>query len=278
MQTTCKLLFFLGLIGLVFPTIEAKTIGPKDVVISVGKRKITKAEFDKRYQDMRSKALNPPSKMVFAEDLIRYEVGLAEAEKRGLRQDPIVRDRVNQEMYRVFVENSIGESVQNITIEEKDMRAYYKKNPEIRTSHILIEVRPDATKQQRKLGRQRAKEILAEVLRSKRSFENLVKLYSDDSMTKAQQGDAGWQNRINVVPNYYNAARKIKVGQISRELVETPFGFHVIKLTGIRPFADANKTQIRAAVFDEKRLGLFNQLFSGLKGKYRIKLESKAFE
>jgi len=149
------------------------------------------------------------------------------------------------------------------------MREYYKDNPEVRTSHILIEVAPGATKQQRETAKKRAEEIYAEVKKSKRPFEELVKLYTDDSLTKDFGGDIGFQSRVTLVPTYYDAAIGMKKDQI-KGLIESRYGFHIIKLTDRRSYSSANKRQIRAAVFDQKRKKLFDQYFSQLKKQYKI--------
>lgn len=105
----------------------------------------------------------------------------------------------------------------------------------------------------------RANDILAEVKKSKRPFEELTRLYSD-TLTKNVGGDVGWQSRITLNPDYYEAAMKLKLNEISSQLVETPFGFHIMKLTGKRSYEEAPKREIRMAVFDEKRKDLLTTL------------------
>ena len=80
-------------------------------------------------------------------------------------------------------------------------------------------------------------------------------------MSKQAGGDVGWQSRVTLVPAYYEAALSMKVGDV-KGLIETQFGFHIIKVTGRRSFENANKKQIRAAVFDEKRKDIFNDYFT----------------
>jgi peptidyl-prolyl cis-trans isomerase C/peptidyl-prolyl cis-trans isomerase D len=55
-------------------------------------------------------------------------------------------------------------------------------------------------------------------------------------------------------------------------LIETQYGFHIIKKTGQRPYSEANKRTIRAAVFDTKRRALFDAYFAGLKKQYPVKV------
>lgn len=246
-----------------------------EVVAQVGKKIITLEEFNKKYNEVRSQTMNPPSKKLFLEDLVRYEVGLQEAEKRNLEKDPIVQDRMKQEMYKALLEKDLGQKIQKIQVSDKEMETWYKSNPEIRTSHILIEFKSGATPQQVAEAKKRATEILAEVQSSKRPFEELVKLYSDDPLSKQAGGDVGWQSRVTLVPAYYDTAITMKVGDV-KGLIETPFGFHIIKLTGRRSFKDANKRQIRAAVYDEKRKAVFNDYFEKLKKGYSIKENASA--
>nr|WP_295904248.1 peptidylprolyl isomerase [uncultured Bdellovibrio sp.] len=246
-----------------------------DVVAQVGKKTITVEEFNKKYNEVKSQTINPPTKEQFLEDLVRYEVGLQEAEKRGLQKDPVVLDRFNQEMYKALLEKDIGPRIQKIQVSDKEMQEWYAKNPELRTSHILIEFKPGATPAQIAEAKKRATEIFEEVKKSKRPFEELVKLYSDDALSKQAGGDIGWQSRVTLVPGYYDAIVNMKVGEI-KGLIESQFGFHIIKLTGRRSFENANKRQIRAAVFDEKRKQIFNEYFDKLKKSYPIKENKSA--
>ncbi|MBO9668176.1 MAG: peptidylprolyl isomerase [Bdellovibrio sp.] len=241
-----------------------------EVVAQVGKKAITLDEFNKKYKEIQSQTVNPPAKELFLEDMVRYEVGLQEAEKRGLEKDPIVQDQLRQAMYRALLEKDLGPKVQKIQVSDKEMEAWYKNNPELRTSHILIEFKPGATPAQIAEAKKRATEIYDEVKKSKRPFEELVKLYSDDALSKQAGGDIGWQSRVTLVPGYYEAAASMKVGEV-KGLIESQFGFHIIKLTGRRSFENANKRQIRAAVYDEKRKVLFNEYFDKLKKNYPIK-------
>lgn len=241
-----------------------------EIVAQVGKKNITVEEFNKKYNDVKSQTINPPPKDLFLEDLVRYEIGLQEAEKRGFQKDPIVLERFNQEMYKALLEKDLGPLIQKIQVSDKEMQAWYANNPELRTSHILIEFKPGATPAQIAEAKKRATEILAEVQKSKRPFEELVKLYSDDALSKQAGGDIGWQSRVTLVPGYYDAAASMKVGEL-KGLIESQFGFHIVKLTGRRSFENANKRQIRAAVFDEKRKQMFNSYFEKLKKSYSIK-------
>lgn len=245
----------------------------KTVVAKVGNKSITLKDLNDRYEEVKRQAINPPTKKLFLEDLVRYEMGVQEAQKRQLEKDPLVAERLRQELYKALVEKELGEKIAKLQVSEAEMKKAYADNPEIRTSHILIEVKPNANAQERAGARKRAEEIYAEVKSSKRSFEELVKLYTDDVTTKPMGGDLGFQTKLTLVPAYYDAAEKLKVGQISN-IVETPYGFHIIKMTGRNSYDQANKRALKGAVFEKKRVALYNDFFNKLKKQYNVSINS----
>lgn len=264
------------LTALLFVSLNSFAQKGNEVVATVGSKKITLDEFNKKYSEVLSQVtVNPPSKKLFLEDLVRYELGLQEARKKGLEKDPQVQDRINQELYKGLLEKELGTKVQNIKVSDPEMKAWYSKNPQIRLSVIVIEVKPGATAAQKAEAQKRAMEILAEVKKSKRPFEELTRLYSDDTLTKNVGGDVGWQSRVTLQPSYYEDVIKLKMNEVSSSLIETAFGFQIVKLTGKRSYEEAPKREIRMAVFDEKRKVLFDQYFAGIKKQYNISTNPK---
>jgi NIMA-interacting peptidyl-prolyl cis-trans isomerase 1 len=75
----------------------------------------------------------------------------------------------------------------------------------------------------------RAAEALAKV-RSGTPFEDVVKQYSDDAGSLDRMGSVGKFHRADMDPAFSAAAFALKPGSVS-DVVETPFGFHVIKRT-----------------------------------------------
>jgi peptidyl-prolyl cis-trans isomerase C/peptidyl-prolyl cis-trans isomerase D len=249
-----------------------------EVVATINSKTITLGEFMKKFNEVRTQTLNPPTKEEFLEDLVRYYVGLQEAESKGLRNDPAIKEKMDQELYKGLLERTLGPDVSSIKVTDEQMKTWYKNSPEIRTSHILIEFKPGAKPEEIDVAKKRALEIYdKEVKNSKRPFEELVRLFSDDPLSKQTGGDIGWQNRLTLVPGYYESALKMKIGEI-KGLIETPYGFHIVKLTGRNSYENANKRQIRTAVFDEIRRQKFNKYFDQLKKNYTIKTNTKLFK
>src|SRR3989440_145527 len=121
-----------------------------------------------------------------------------------------------------------------------DIKAYYESNiskygePEQRrASHILIAVKRDAGDAEKASARERAAQILAQFRKSPGSFAELAKKNSGDPGSASQGGDLGFFSRGMMVRPFEDAAFKLKPNQIS-DLVESDFGFHIIKVTGIK--------------------------------------------
>lgn len=247
------------------------------ILATVGNSKITLEEFNRKLDDVKKQAMNPPTPEQFLEDLVRYEVGVQEAQKMKLSEDPMVKERFKQVLYNSLLEKELGKKTEAIKISDGEMKDFYKKNPELRIAHILIDIKPNPTPEERELTRKRAMEILDDVKKSKRPFEELVKLYSDDLPTKEMGGDIGFQSRVTLLPTIYDVAVNMKEGEV-KGLLETRFGFHIIKLLDRRSYDLADKRQIRAALFDTKRAKLFNDYFEKTKKGYKVEVNREALK
>ena len=263
------------ILALLFSTFAFAAESP--VVATVGAKAITLDDFERRYEEVRKQAVNPPSKKAFLDDLIRYEMGIQEAEKRDLQRDPVIAERMRQELYKGLVERDLADKINAINITDEDLQEYYKTNPEIKTAHILVDIKQNATQAEREAARKRADEIYAEVKKSTRPFKDLVKLYTDDISTRDNGGDVGYQTRVTVYPTYYDAALKLKPGQVSG-VVETPYGFHIIKSLDIHPFSKADRRQVKAGLFEKRKLALFNDYFDKLRKHYKVTVNSDSLK
>lgn len=144
-----------------------------------------------------------------------------------------------------------------LAVTEEDAQKYYDENPtefqlpeRVRASHILLSTRPldpNADPNEVKAqARQKAEELLQKA-KGGADFAALAKENSQDPVSQAQGGDLGLFPRGQMVKPFEDAAFALQVGEISN-LVETQFGYHIIKVTERLdpmpiPFADA-KTAI----------------------------------
>jgi peptidyl-prolyl cis-trans isomerase NIMA-interacting 1 len=109
-----------------------------------------------------------------------------------------------------------------------------KQPKEVGARHILImhvrsKSKPESLTRTREQAMVRAEECLRKI-RGGTPFEDMVKEYSDEPGAAERNGDLGVFDRTQMVKAFSDAAFMLKVGEVS-EIVETPFGFHIIKRT-----------------------------------------------
>ncbi|RLB87940.1 MAG: peptidylprolyl isomerase [Deltaproteobacteria bacterium] len=138
------------------------------------------------------------------------------------------------------VQEFIGkEFAEKITVSDKEIKAYYDSNPavfkqpeQVRASHILISVDP-------KGGPSRKAEALKKItnirqkLQKGEDFSALARKFSQ-CPSSAQGGDLGYFTRGQMVKPFEEAAFALKSGEVSN-IVETRFGYHLIKATDKKP-------------------------------------------
>lgn len=248
-----------------------------EVLATVGAAKISTEDFNRRFDNVKKQAINPPTGEQFLEDLVRFEIGVQEAEKLKLQNDPVVKERFKQILYSALLEKKIGTQIAEIKITDNEMRTFYKKNPEVRLAHILVDLKEDIAAPEKEKARQRADSIWNDVKKSKVPFEDLVRQYSDDGPTKEAGGDIGFQSRVTLSPIIYEAAQKLKVGDVYGP-IETRFGYHIIKVLERRDYDQADKHQIRAALFDDKRSKIFEAYFASAKKNYKVDINKDALK
>src|SRR5206468_5123755 len=102
-----------------------------------------------------------------------------------------------------------------------------------RVRHVLIGFRPGSGPGARSAARVKALDVLRRA-KAGEDFETLAKEGSDDRGSAAKGGDLGEITRGEVVKEFGDALFALKPGQTS-EVVETKFGFHIIRLETITP-------------------------------------------
>lgn len=147
-------------------------------------------------------------------------------------------------------------------VTDDEVAAYYKENPQLfarqetaRARHVLVRLEPGAGEAARAEARKRAQSILDDA-RKGEDFATLAERYSEDPTARGAGGDLGDFRRGQMVKSFEDAAFALKPGQIS-DIVETEYGFHVIKLesytpAGTAPLAEVSD-KIRAALSAQKR-------------------------
>ena len=153
---------------------------------------------------------------------------------------------------------------------KKKVQEYYSKNtsefetPEqIKASHILIQAKADdATAVE--AAKVKAEGLLKQI--STADFAKLAAANSDDPGSKTKNGDLGYFSRGRMVPEFEAAAFNLKKGEVSG-LVKSAFGFHIIKVTDIKPAEKLSESQSflkigRKLLAEEKYLAMTKDLES----------------
>ncbi len=157
-------------------------------------------------------------------------------------------------------------------VKEREIVRYYERNKEeyttpveVKARHILINANMETSAEEKAEKRKRAGEILQQ-LQQGADFEELALQYSED-FSKEQGGDLGWFRPGEMVAGFEEAAFDLAAGELSA-VVETPFGFHIIRVDEKKEEQIQPLEEVRAEIEDllkesraEKKLNLeFNKL------------------
>lgn len=135
-------------------------------------------------------------------------------------------------------------------VPEAEVKAYYEQNKarygtdeQRRASHILI----TAEGSDKAAARTKAEQLLGQVKARPGDFEKLARENSKDPGSAAQGGDLGFFGKGMMVKPFDEAVFKLKPAEIS-EIVESDFGFHIIKLTEVKPAEVKPFEQVRGDI------------------------------
>ena len=156
----------------------------------------------------------------------------------------------------------------DIVVPEAELKTYYEQNAarlagleERRASHILINADKGASAAERDAARAKAQALLAEVQKSPNQFAELARKNSQDTGSAAKGGDLDFFGRGAMVKPFEEAAFALKKGETSG-VVETEFGFHIIRLTDIKQPEQKSFESQRAKLEQEVRAQLAQRKFA----------------
>lgn len=166
----------------------------------------------------------------------------------------------NKEAFRIGERRKIKYAVvdvqqvrERVNVTAQDVQRYYNQNidqfttPEqVRASHILLktEGKDEAA------VRAQAEKVLAEAKAPNADFAALATKYSEDEASQARGGDLDFFSRGRMVPEFEQAAFALAPNTVS-DLVRTPFGFHIIKVTEKREGATRPIEEVREQLTEQ---------------------------
>ncbi len=175
-----------------------------------------------------------------------------------------------------FLSMSAVDFMRKVNVDDAEVKKFYDENAgkfsgneQRRASHILIGFGVSASAEQKNQAKAKAEEILAAIKKDPKSFESLAIKHSQDPGSAVKGGDLGSFARGAMVKPFEDAAFGMKLNQISG-LVESEFGYHIIKVTEITgASSDFNslKPQIKGDLMYQKAQAEFvkqAEVFSNL--------------
>lgn len=198
-------------------------------------------------------------------DKILKQMNLTEADLRSqFKEDLAIKE---------FIAKKITPQVK---VSDADVKKFYDNHPNyfkrpktVRASHILIKVGPKATPAEQAKAKKKLEGIQAQ-LKKGADFATLAKKYSEGP-SAAKGGDLGYFSKGQMVGPFEDAAFALKKGQISN-IVKTKFGYHLIKVTDIKPAGVVPLAQVK----DKIKQYLTQKQTNELLTKYSEKLAKTA--
>ncbi|HOE56733.1 MAG TPA: peptidylprolyl isomerase [Bacillota bacterium] len=179
-----------------------------------------------------------------------------------LKSQNIDLDYIKQSMKKELIINKLNEKLtEKVTVDNDELKNYYDNHQDefvsVKASHILLESREEAEK------------ILQRV-KAGENFAELAKQNSKDPSAKENSGDLGYFSQGEMVEPFEKAAFAMKPGEIS-DIVQTDFGFHIIKLEDrkLEKFADVRE-QLKGNLLYDKKSKEYEKLLEEMRKNTKI--------
>ena len=170
---------------------------------------------------------SPQLRELIKKDLIGREVMMQEAEKQGFGKDAAVKAQIDNARQAIIINAMIADYIKKNPIADADIKAEYDRftaqagDKEYHVRHILTATEAEAN------------DVIAK-LKAGAKFEDLAKT-SKDTGSAANGGDLDWASPSSFPPAFSAAFVALQKGGVTEKPVQTPNGFHVIKVDDIRP-------------------------------------------
>ena len=236
------------------------------------------------------------------------KVGSKEELNKILKQRGVSNAQFTDDLKTQIKIKKLVNSVQKINISDNDAKKYYDTHKsefvhgeQVRASHILISANTLEIIQQLKaknpnidpadmntqveatIASQKAKaeKVLAQVKQNPDDFAKIAQKESDDKASAERGGELGFFPKEAMVPEFANAAFSMKPNTVSEQLVQSPYGFHIIKVTdrmeaGSTPYAKV-KDEIKFYLETQKQIEVLKNITDGLMKNAKIEYLNDSF-
>jgi peptidyl-prolyl cis-trans isomerase C len=246
----------------------------KEASTTIVKRLLLKQEAEKQNIEIPEEKVEERFTMI-KDDFGSEEVFKARIARMNMTEEGIRRDVASGLAIEKLIEMHTASLPEP---SEEELRAYYNEHidwytePEkVRASHILIRVNPADDDEARAQKRAGVEELL-EKARGGANFAQLAVQHSE-CPSKSRGGDLDFFAREQMVEEFSTAAFALDVGEIS-DIVETQFGYHIIKVTDrkegrVVPFAEASE-RVATHYENEAKQTAINEFIERLRAAAQI--------
>jgi len=254
------------------------------ILFSFGDESVTKSEFIYVYEKHNSQDKNQYSQESVDEYLRLYtnfKLKVKEAENVGIDTLDYIMPQLDQYYKQLAQSYLYDKEVSANLIRE----AYSRMTKEVKTSHILIRVNPDASPQDTAFEYKKLANIRKQI-KSDEDFEKMAMIHSEDPSVKENKGMLGYITAFQTVYPFESAAYETQKGDVS-DIIRTKFGYHLVKVYDIRAAkgrvltahilvkSKKTDTEDKKKAAKEKIDQLYEQIKAGGDFAQRAKLQSE---
>ena len=190
--------------------------------------------------------------------------------------EPELRENISEMLRQEQMLQRMSEGVAEPT-DEETMTYRDEQAQQVRVSHILFLVPQSAGEQQRDSIRTVAEAVLDSV-KSGVDFAELARRHSDDG-TAQMGGDLGFFGRGAMVEAFEKASFGLaESGDVTEDLVETQYGYHIVKLTGRQTGELMDTTRARQQLVQTRRRDAVQEAVEELRGKVTVRLNQEVVD
>lgn len=183
----------------------------------------------------------PELRDMVKKELVRREIFLQEATRRGLPEKPEIKFQLDVQRQNALIQALMRDEVQKSPVTDAQIQAEYDKQKtaqsgkkEYRARHILVEKEDEA-------------KGLIDQIKKGAKFEELAKK-SKDTGSAANGGELDWAGPDAYVKPFSDAMVALEKGKMTEAPVQSPFGWHVIRLEDVRETQFPALAQVRAQI------------------------------
>jgi len=214
----------------------------------------------------------PEMRKQLREALIAREIVTQAAIRKGLDQSVDYTTQLDLAKQQVLVNAYLEDYLKNHEPTEADLMAEYElvkkeqfdpKAREFKVRHILINTPKKDDPKAQAAAKKKAEGILVQVQKGGK-FDELAKKYSDDVGSKNKGGELDWTDGANLVKPFAEAMKTLGKGETYKTLVQTQYGYHIIRVDDVRepqfPPYEQVKDEVAKQLIGKQRDAMIEEL------------------